>query len=366
MLIDLTRKLIDIPSVSGEERDVTLFLATLLTELGYAVETQEVTNGRANIFATVRGFAPRVVFSSHTDTVPPFISATEDERFVYGRGACDTKGIIAAQITAAETLRAGNFNELGLLYVVDEELGSLGARRANSHPRAGECRYLINGEPTQNQLAIGSKGSLRLKLAAEGRAAHSAYPEEGESAVEKLLDALARVRAARWPIDDFFGDTTCNIGVLKAGTRPNVIAAHAEAELQIRLVTPSSVVKQILEQVVGESARVEVMSVTEPVRMMDVPGFQRSVVRFTTDVPHLTNWGEPLLIGPGSILDAHTAQERISKRELHEAVELYARLARTLWPGTKRQRKVPHDEARTDRLRSDEPLGSPARSASRT
>lgn len=330
MLIKLTRDLIDIPSLSGEEADVTAFLASHLTSLGYEVEWQEVADNRANLFATLRDAPPRIVFSSHTDTVPPFVASSEDEEFVYGRGACDTKGIIAAQITAAEKLRAGGFRELGLLFVVDEELGSLGARRANTHPRAAECRYLINGEPTENKLALASKGSLRVRLTAAGRAAHSAYPEQGESAVENLLDALQAVRNARWPADEFFGETTCNIGVLRGGTRPNVIAAHAEAELQIRLVTPAVEVQSMLEDAVRGRANVEIMSIAERVRMVAVGDFQSSAVRFTTDISHLSNWGAPLLLGPGSILDAHTAHERVAKRELHEAVELYVRLARTL------------------------------------
>jgi acetylornithine deacetylase len=328
-LFGLTRALIDIPSVSGEEREVGAFLASHLGGLGYAVELQEVAEGRANVIATA-GARPRVVFSTHMDTVPPHIASGEDEEFVRGRGACDAKGIAAAQIFAAEALRAEGFGEVGLLFTVDEELGSLGARAADGHPLAARCDYLINGEPTGNRLASGSKGSLRVRLRAAGRAAHSAYPEEGESAVEKLLDVLADLRAARWPRDEFFGETTCNIGTVRGGTRPNVIPAEAEAELQIRLVTPSSEVKKLLEEAVAGRAQVEYMSAAEPVRLHTVEGFAPEVVRFTTDIPYLPRWGRPLLLGPGSILDAHTPHERVSKRELREAVALYARLARTL------------------------------------
>jgi len=328
-LFELTRKLIDIPSVSGEEQGVGRFLASHLEGLGYAVELQEVGEGRANVFATT-GARPRVVLSTHADTVPPFIPSSEDGEHLRGRGACDAKGIIAAQIFAAEALRAGGRDEVGLLFTVDEEMGSLGARAANRHPLAASCEYLVNGEPTGNRLAVGSKGSLRLRLSASGRAAHSAYPEEGESAVEQLLDVLADVRACAWPRDDFFGETTCNIGTLRGGTRPNVIPAEAEAELQIRLVTPSAEVKKIVEGAVAGRARVEYLSAAEPVRLHAVEGFAQEVVRFTTDIPYLTNWGTPLLLGPGSILDAHTPHERVSKRELAQAVELYARLVRTL------------------------------------
>ncbi len=328
-LFELTRRLIDIPSVSGEEREVGRFLASYLESLGYRVELQEVEAGRANVLATTGGPA-RVVLSTHTDTVPPFIPSAEDETHIRGRGACDAKGIIAAQVEAAEALRAEGVNAFGLLFTVDEELGSLGARAANEHPLARSCEYLINGEPTDNRLASGSKGSLRLRLSTEGRAAHSAYPERGESAIEKLLDVLASLRAAPWPRDEFFGETTCNVGTIGGGTRPNVIPADARAELQIRLVTPSSVVKKILEEAVAGRARVEYLSAAEPVRMHAVEGFEREVVRFTTDIPYLSNWGAPLLVGPGSILDAHTDAERVSKRELEEAVMIYTRLVRTL------------------------------------
>src|SRR5919112_1035472 len=331
-LFELTRTLMDIPSVSGEEGEVGRFLASYLEGLGYEVESQEVEPGRANVLARLAA-RPRVVLSTHMDTVPPFIPPREDETHIHGRGACDAKGIIAAQLTAAARLRKEGFEELGLLFTVDEEMSSLGARAAAAHAWGRECEYLINGEPTENKLAVGSKGSLRLRLLTEGRAAHSAYPEHGSSAIEKMLDVLADLRAREWPRDEFFGETTCNIGTIKGGTRPNVIPAEAAAELQIRLVTPSDTIKALLEETVAGRARVEYMSAAEPVRMLSVEGFEREVVRFTTDIPYLSSWGKPLLLGPGSILDAHTDGERVSKRELEEAVELYVRLARTLLAG---------------------------------
>lgn len=328
-LTELTRDLIDIPSTTGQELGIGRFLNSYLKRLNYRVEDQEVAEGRANIIATTAR-PPRVVLSTHMDTVPPHISSKEDENYVHGRGACDAKGIIAAQIAAAEQLRAEGVTEIGLLFTVDEEASSSGARAANKHPLAASCRYLINGEPTENKLAIASKGSLRLKLKAEGRAAHSAYPEHGESAIERLLDVLGDIRSCVWPSDEFFGETTCNIGTLKGGTRPNVIPAEAQADLQIRLVTAARPIKQMLERVVGKRAAVEYLSVAEPVKMLAVEGFEPTVVRFTTDIPHLTNWGKPLLLGPGSIQDAHTEHERVAKRELSEAVDLYVRLVRTL------------------------------------
>ncbi len=321
--------MIDIPSVTGDEAEVVCFLSSFLEDLHYRVETQEIEKNRANIIASI-GDAPRIVFSTHTDTVPPHIRSSEDEEYIYGRGACDAKGIIAAQILAAEQLRAGGMNDVGLLFVVDEELSSAGARVANNHPRAALVRYLINGEPTGNQLGIGSKGTLRVLLKTEGRAAHSAYPEAGDSAIEKLLDVLTDIRAMAWPIDDFFGETTCNLGTIAGGTRPNVIAAEARAELLFRLTTDAESVKSVLENVIAHRALVDYVSMTPPMRMGAVEGFASGIVRFTTDIPHLRNWGTQLLIGPGSILDAHTSHERVAKTELIEAVNLYVRLGETL------------------------------------
>ena len=328
-LFKLTRELIDIPSLTGAEMGVWNFLADHLESLGYKVNLQDVEEGRANVIATTTN-QPRVFLSTHMDTVPPHIKSGEDDSYIYGRGACDAKGIIAAQIEAAQRLRDEGVNDIGLLFTVDEEASSAGARVANSHPLAKSCEYLINGEPTDNKLATGSKGSLRMRIKAQGRAAHSAYPENGNSAIDTLLDVLSDIRQSDWPVDDNFGNTTCNIGTIKGGTRANVIPAAAEAELQIRLVTPATPVKKMLEQAVGDRAQLEYLSENDPQRMLALDGFQSCVVRFTTDIPYLTNWGTPLLIGPGSIFDAHTDHERIAKRELSEAVNLYAHLAQTL------------------------------------
>jgi len=328
-LFELTRELIEIPSVTGEELAVGEYLAKFLDELGYHVEKHEVDPDRFNVIATTPE-SPRIVFSTHMDTVPPFIEWSEDEEFIYGRGSCDAKGIIAAQIFAAERLRAEDVNDIGLLFTVDEEMGSTGAQAANKHSLARECRYLVNGEPTDNRLAIGTKGSVRLFITTEGRAAHSSYPENGESAIEKLLDILETIRHCEWPEDSFFGTTTCNIGVIAGGTRPNVIPDKARAELQIRLGIDIEHVKKIVEDAVGERGRIEYASAHNPVRLLSVPGFDEYVVRFTTDIPYLSAWGQALLLGPGSILDAHTDHERISKRELNEAVQLYVDLAKRL------------------------------------
>jgi acetylornithine deacetylase len=326
---ELTRKLIDIPSVTGDEKSVGEFLASYLDDVGYIIVKQEVAEDRFNVFASANA-SPRVVLSTHMDTVPPFIASGEDEEKIYGRGACDAKGTIAAQINAAERLRSEGVKEIGLLFTVDEEQGSLGAQVANRIKFAQPPEYIINGEPTDNKLASATKGSLRVTLKTMGRASHSAYPEQGESAIEKLLDVLESVRNCDWPSDPVLGETTCNIGVIGGGTRPNVVPAAAQAELQIRLVSNADSVRSILEKAVAGRAEIEYQSSHDPVLLQTLPGFEQCVVRFTTDIPYLTEWGKPLLLGPGSILNAHTSHEFVYKRELEEAVELYVGLVRTL------------------------------------
>lgn len=326
---ELTRKLIDIPSVTGEEKQVGLFLKSQLEDLGYVVEMQEVEKDRFNVIATA-GAWPRVVLSTHMDTVPPHIVSSEDEEKIFGRGACDAKGIIAAQIVAAERLRAEGILEIGLLFTVDEEQGSLGAQLANRMKLEQPPEYLINGEPTDNKLASATKGSLRLKLRTKGRAAHSAYPEQGESAVEKMLDVLASIRACEWPADELLGETTCNIGVISGGTRANVVAEEASAVLQLRLVGKAAAVKTLLLDAIAGRAEVEYLSEHEPVHLEMIDSFEQCTVRFTTDIPYLSQWGTPLLLGPGSILNAHTDHEFVEKRELAAAVDLYVRLVRAL------------------------------------
>jgi acetylornithine deacetylase len=328
-LFELTRKLIDIPSVTGDEKAVGEFLKSHLEHLGYQVEMQEVAEDRFNLIATT-GTSPRIVFSTHMDTVPPHIVSSEDEERIYGRGACDAKGIIAAQIAAAERLRAEGVNCIGLLFTVDEETGSLGAQIANKNKPAWRPEYLINGEPTDNKLARATKGSLRLTLKTSGRASHSAYPEQGESAIETLLDTLERIRKSEWPSDEILGETTCNIGLISGGTRANVVPASAQAVLALRLVGDAGLVKAILETAIDGRAEVEYLSEHDPVQLLTVDGLEQCVVRFTTDIPYLSHWGTPLLLGPGSILNAHTDHEFVEKRELLEAVELYAKLGREL------------------------------------
>jgi len=321
-VFELTRELISIPSISGDEKQVVEFLADYLERAGFEVELRDAAPGRPNVYA--RRGEPDVVLSTHTDTVPPFVTYSEDDEFIYGRGACDAKGIIAAMIKAGEALIASGVSGFGLLFVVGEEAGSPGARAANSIPN--RSRYLINGEPTESKLALGSKGALRAVLRARGRAAHSAYPERGESAIEKLLDVLNDLQRAELPSDETLGATTLNIGVIKGGVAANVIPADAEAELMFRVVTSSESLKCQVENVVGSRAEIEYTFECDPVFTERVDGFETAVVSFTTDIPLLTNWGKALLFGPGSILDAHTAGEKISKRELTAAVDVYEQM----------------------------------------
>lgn len=328
-LFELTKSLMNIPSVSGEEEAVGFFLRDYLESLGWKVELQRVSENQNNVIAHLND-TPRVWFSTHIDTVPPFIPPTEDDEKIYGRGACDAKGIIAAQIFAADILKDHGYRDIGLLYTVEEERSSTGARAANNHPLAARCEYLINGEPTDNDLAIGSKGTLRLKIHTTGKAAHSAYPEKGDSAIEKLLDILDDIRKADFTNDDFFGETTVNIGTIEGGVALNVIPPKAEAGLAIRLTTKREPIEEALEKLIRGRGEIEVLSCSEPVRMLAVEGFKQKVVRFTTDIPYLTNWGQPLLLGPGSILVAHTKDEFVWKKDLEEAVTLYLDLASKL------------------------------------
>jgi len=328
-LFQLTTELMNIPSVSGDEEAVGFWLRDHLHSLGWQVELQPVSENQNNVIAWLNE-TPRMLLSTHMDTVPPFLPPTEDDEKIYGRGSCDAKGIIAAQITAAERLRTEGIEDIGLLYTVEEERSSTGAKTANLHPLAAKCEHMINGEPTDNDLAIGSKGTFRLKIKTYGKAAHSAYPEEGDSAIERLLDILEDVRHTRFPNDEFFGETTVNIGTIEGGMALNIIPPSAEAGLAVRLTTPRRPIEDALRNLVRDRAEIEVLSCSEPVRMVDLDGFEKKVVRFTTDIPYLTNWGKALLLGPGSILVAHTKDEFILKKDLERAVDLYTDLARNL------------------------------------
>ncbi len=330
-LFSLTRRLVDIESVSGNERAIGEFLLQHLSALGYQAQTMAVAADRFNVYAVPGDHTqPQVFFSTHMDTVPPFIPSREDDTRIFGRGACDAKGIMAAQITAAEKLRREGL-PVGLLFLVGEERDSLGAKVANQHPAGG--RFLINGEPTGNRLAIASKGALRVELIAQGRMAHSAYPELGESAIDKLLQALAAVRSISLPNEPELGPTTLNIGVIEGGRAPNVIADFAKAQLLYRLVGPADELKRQIKQAAGPLARVDFVLEIPFARLRTVDGMPIMMAAFTTDIPALRNWGEPLLLGPGSIHAAHTEGEYVEKTQLLQGVESYCDVARRLLAG---------------------------------
>jgi acetylornithine deacetylase len=335
----LTKRLVDIESTTYCEGPVGAYLDEYLTEQRYAVERMPVaqpdlarTPGashceRFNVYAALAGVAPDVVLSTHMDTVPPFFGATDDDEFLYGRGSCDAKGIIAAQIAAADRLREAGV-KVGLLFVVGEERDSAGAVVANKSPKGS--RFLINGEPTDNRIAIASKGALRVELRAKGRMAHSAYPELGESAIDKLVETLHDILAMPLPIEPEIGPSTLNIGLISGGYAPNVISDKAEAHLLIRTVGPSDGIKQALTAIVGDRAELDFSLDLPFVRMRRVGDLPTMIASFTTDIPALTAWGEPYLLGPGSIHVAHTPHEKIAKKELLEAVDLYVELASSL------------------------------------
>jgi acetylornithine deacetylase len=270
---------------------------------------------------------PEIFFSTHMDTVPPFIASSEDETRIYGRGACDAKGIIATQIAAAEKLNAEGI-AVGLLFVVGEERDSQGAKVANQQPVG--CRFLINGEPTDNRMATASKGTLRVEITSSGRMAHSAYPELGESAIEKLIDALTRLRTVPLPNEPGIGPSTVNIGLIEGGRAPNVIPDFAQAQLLYRLVGPTEKLRDDVVAAVGDLAKVEFSLEIPFIRLRTLDGIPTFVAAFTTDIPELSAWGEPLLVGPGSIHVAHTTGEYVEKKELQDAVDLYCSIARGL------------------------------------
>jgi acetylornithine deacetylase len=328
-IFHLTRRLVDVDSTTGSEAAVGELLAGLLGEMaarhGGRVERLPVAPGRFNLFAAWG--EPAVVLSTHMDTVPPFLPSAEDGEHIHGRGSCDAKGAIAAMLAAVSRLLAAGERGFGTLFVVGEETDSAGADAANRTPRG--ARFLVDGEPTGNRLALGAKGMLYLKVEATGRAAHSAYPELGESAIDVLLGALARLRQVQLPAAEPLGETTLNVGTLAGGRAANVVADLARAEVMVRTVGDTARLRRDLLAALPPARAAELRE-TPAVVLRALPGFATTVVKFTTDIPRLSAWGEPLLLGPGSIHVAHTPDERVAKSQLVEAAELYAELVRRL------------------------------------
>jgi acetylornithine deacetylase len=325
--LELTRALVALETPTGAEAPATDFLATTLSRVGYRVVRQPVSAGRHNLYAYRE--PPTLVFSTHLDTVPPHVPLREDAESIHGRGSCDAKGLAAAMVAAAETLAARGERRIGLLFVVGEENGSDGARAAADLGPRG--RFLINGEPTENRLSIGQKGSLRVDLEATGRAAHSAYPEEGVSAIAALLDTIERLHRLPLPSDPLLGPSTINLGLINGGVAPNVIPPAASAQLLIRTVAPTQPLKDAIRQLAGPG-----VTVAFPVELpfykggAAPAGWETTVVSYASDLPFLERWGERYQLGPGTIRVAHTSEEHIKKADLLRGVELYVRLASDL------------------------------------
>jgi acetylornithine deacetylase len=334
--VALARQLIDIDSTTGREGEAARVLAAFLRDRGYSVLEQPLTHDvatqsgesteRINVIAAVG--EPSVVFSTHIDCVPPFFPSRLQGGLLYGRGSCDAKGILAAQVAAAERIRARGETRVGLVFVAGEERGSEGAIAANRI--ASRSRYLINGEPTDNRLGAATRGVYRVRLNTTGIAAHSGYPSLGRSAIESLIDILVALRAAPWPEDSVLGRTHYSIGLIAGGVAPNVVPAHASAEVLFRTVGAHDPVRAVLAAVVADRAEVEEVLEVPPVRLDTRDGFESAVFAYTTDIPLLSNWGTPLLLGPGSIHVAHTDEEHVRVEELLTAVDLYDRLATAL------------------------------------
>lgn len=325
-VVTLAAELLAIPSLSGNEKAVVDFVSKWLVTRGWNVTVQEVSKGRGNIWASKSGGG--VAFSTHLDTVPPHIPPKLSKDKLYGRGACDAKGIAAAMLVAAERLVQSGENSIDLLFVVGEEQGSDGARAANN--LSPKSRFLVNGEPTESKLASGAKGSLRATVRTRGREAHSAYPHLGESAIEPLLKLLPTVHDLPLPSDEVLGKTTVNIGTIRGGTGANIVPAHAEAEMMIRLVGDVKPMKKMIQDWVKGRAEVEFGSHIPAQKFHIVDGFEVAPMAYTSDIPLLSRWGTPLLFGPGSIHVAHTPDEHIDVNELRASVDAYERIARQL------------------------------------
>jgi acetylornithine deacetylase len=323
--VALTRALVDIDSTTGLEAEAGRWLVDYLRGLGYSVTTQPVDDTRFNVLATLGPI--HVVLTTHFDCVPPFFPSRIEGDRLYGRGSCDAKGILAAQVGAVEQLRRDGETRVGLLFVVGEERGSDGAKTANES--ANGCRFLIDGEPTESQLGLATRGMLRLKLKATGRAAHSSFPELGESAIDKLLDVLVELRSVNLPSDALLGATHYTVGLISGGVAPNIVSPSAEAEVMFRTVSDGAEIRRVLRPL---ESKVSIEHVLEapPVRMTTVPGYDAVVFPYATDIPFLSSWGQPVLFGPGSIHVAHTADEFISIPELQSAVSHYVTIARHL------------------------------------
>lgn len=326
-LLELTKKFVNIPSVTNSEAEIADFLSAYLRGQKFEVREQDIDGRRRNILALL-GPNPRVMFCTHMDTVPPFFEAREDESHIFGRGACDAKGIMASMIWAGQELRKEKQTEMGLLFVVGEETDSIGAKKANDLNIDSE--FIIIGEPTENKMGLGHKGQVTLKMTAAGKSAHSAYPSLGESAIEKLIDALQEIRFLDFGEDPTWGKTLVNIGKIEGGVAHNVIPDSASATVSLRSGQASDQIIDRIMSLVGQKVKIEVLGRAEAQVLFTLPGFEQVVLPYGTDIPYLQSFGKKLLLGPGSAVVAHTEKEKVEKQQLFEAVKIYKKMAKGL------------------------------------
>ena len=325
-VVALAAELLTLDSTTGAESAAVDFVSKWLVARGWNVMLQEVSRGRANVWASRRGRG--VTLSTHLDTVPPYFAPRLDGARLYGRGSCDAKGIAAAMLVAAHNLAVAGEERVDLLFVVGEEKGSDGARAANR--LAATSKFLVNGEPTESRLASGAKGSLRVTARTRGRAAHSAYAHLGQSAIIPLLELLPTLESIDLPTDDILGTTTVNIGTIHGGTEANIVPALAEAEMMFRLVSDVKPLREKIDRWARGRAELEYGSYIPAQHFHTIPGFEVAPVAYTSDIPLLGRWGTPLMFGPGSIHVAHTPDEFIDVDELRAAVGIYERIVRSL------------------------------------
>jgi acetylornithine deacetylase len=284
-LVSLHKSLVEYESITGNEHDVAQYLISYLQESNFTVETQDVSprtssgKSRENIFAYVGTTRQtRVLVSSHIDTVPPFWKYERKGDEIWGRGSVDAKGSVASQIIAVEELLdSGTIAEgdVALLFVVGEEVGGDGMKKANELGVSWES--CIFGEPTELKLASGHKGIMSLDIKAKGKAGHSGYPQLGKSANSMIVKALYALLQVDLPSSEKYGSSTLNIGTIRGGVAGNVIAEDASATISLRIAAgqPAMIEKILLDAIekTGEKLDVKFSGGYPPVYIdSDVPG----------------------------------------------------------------------------------------------
>ena len=316
-------KWLAVDSTSGNEREFLQLLEGMFHDDGWQITRQPVEEDRWNLLVT-DGTDPQVLLSTHVDTVPPVLEVDYDGQVVRGRGACDTKGGLLAMVHAARRVRDAGIEGVGFLLVVGEEVDHRGAKEATALQL--DVDRIILCEPTQNRVVTAQKGMVRCTLRTRGVAGHSAFPDDGESAVGPLLDALEAIRGHDWPTDELLGATTVNIGVIDAGVAANVFAPEARAEVLFRAVSDAEQLLHEVRSTVGGDVEMVDVVYNDPV-FFDVPsGVDTCTVPFNTDAPYLADIADVWLVGPGDIRCAHSEDEQIRIGEIFDGIELYEKL----------------------------------------